>query len=74
MGLRHGVYCLGCRWVLVALLIVLGVVNLPWIAAPAAFVSVEKVARPGPTGNCVSSAAGPGLVVWGAWTIANGVI
>ncbi|MEE9281267.1 MAG: DUF2182 domain-containing protein, partial [Myxococcota bacterium] len=29
MGLHHGVYCLGCCWVLMALLFVLGVMNLP---------------------------------------------
>ncbi len=74
MGLKHGTYCLGCCWVLMALLFVLGVMNLLWIAALAAFVLVEKVVRPGPAGNAVSWAAGFGLVFWGAWTIVTGVI
>ena len=47
MGLRHGVYCLGCCWILMVLLFVLGVMNLVWIAALAAFVMLEKIAPKG---------------------------
>ena len=47
MGLRHGAFCLGCCWVLMALLFVLGVMNLLWIAAPAGFVLIEKIAPAG---------------------------
>ncbi|GIS95454.1 MAG: hypothetical protein CM1200mP22_26910 [Dehalococcoidia bacterium] len=43
MGLQHGKYCLGCCWILMALLFVLGVMNLVWIAALAAFVLLEKI-------------------------------
>jgi len=43
MGLRLGVYCVGCCWVLMALLFVGGVMNLVWIAAIAIFVLLEKV-------------------------------
>ena len=42
LGLHHGAYCLGCCWVLMALLFVGGVMNLLWIAALAAFVLLEK--------------------------------
>ena len=44
MGLRHGLSCLGCCWILMVLLFLLGVMNLLWIAALAGFVLVEKVA------------------------------
>jgi predicted metal-binding membrane protein len=40
MGIRHGLYCIGCCW----LLFVGGVVNILWIAALAALVAVEKLA------------------------------
>ena len=33
MGIRHGLYCLGCCWALMALLFVGGAMNLLWIAA-----------------------------------------
>jgi predicted metal-binding membrane protein len=43
MGLHHGLYCVGCCWVLMALLFVGGVMNLLWIALLALFVLLEKV-------------------------------
>jgi len=64
MGLRHGLFCLGCCWVLMALLFVGGVMNLAWIAALTAFVLVEKLA---PAGRSVSRASGIVLLAWAAW-------
>ena len=66
MGLQHGRYCLGCCWILMALLFVLGVMNLVWIAALAAFVLAEKVIPPGAN---VSKITGGLLVGWGAWAV-----
>ncbi len=66
MGLQHGKYCLGCCWILMALLFVLGVMNLVWIAALAAFVLAEKVI---PAGERVSKITGVLLVAWGAWAV-----
>jgi predicted metal-binding membrane protein len=43
MGVRHGLFCLGCCWALMALLFVSGVMSLPWVAALAAFVLLEKL-------------------------------
>jgi predicted metal-binding membrane protein len=43
MGLRHGAYCVGCCWALMALLFVAGVMNLAWVAAIALFVMAEKI-------------------------------
>lgn len=47
MGLHHGAYCVGCCWVLMALLFVGGVMNLFWVAIIAVFVLVEKSAGHG---------------------------
>jgi len=44
LGLAHGVYCLGCCWVLMLLLFVGGVMNLAWIAGLALLVMAEKLA------------------------------
>ena len=46
LGLAHGLYCLGCCWMLMLLLFVGGVMNLAWIAALAALVLAEKYAPP----------------------------
>jgi predicted metal-binding membrane protein len=43
MGLTHGAYCLGCFWVLMALLFAGGVMNLVWIAGLGIIVLIEKV-------------------------------
>jgi predicted metal-binding membrane protein len=43
VGLRHGLFCAGSCWILMALLFVVGVMNLAWIAALTLFVLVEKV-------------------------------
>ena len=62
MGLRHGLYCVGCCWVLMALLFVAGVMNLAWVALIAALVLVEKVV---PGGHRVGQAAGFALLAAG---------
>ncbi len=66
MGLSHGRYCLGCCWILMALLFVLGVMNLVWIAGLAAFVLAEKVI---PCGEKVSKITGVMLVAWGVYVV-----
>ena len=63
MGLRHGLYCLGCCWALMALLFVAGVMNILWVVAIAAAVLVEKVV---PHGDRVGRIAGLGLAATGA--------
>ena len=47
MGMRHGLYCLGCCWALMALLFVGGAMNLLWIAALSGLVAIEKLAPKG---------------------------
>jgi predicted metal-binding membrane protein len=43
MGIRHGLFCLGCCWALMLLLFVGGVMNLLWIAILTIFVLLEKI-------------------------------
>jgi predicted metal-binding membrane protein len=45
LGLRQGAYCVGCCWLLMVLLFVLGVMNLLWIAALTLLVLLEKILR-----------------------------
>src|SRR5439155_1158978 len=66
MGLRHGLFCLGCCWALMALLFVGGVMNLAWVAAIAGFVLVEKLV---PAGRVVSWLSGGALLAWGVWAL-----
>lgn len=63
MGVVHGAYCLGCCWVLMLLLFAVGVMNLAWVAALAAFVFIEKLL---PAGRLTSRFAGVALLALGA--------
>jgi predicted metal-binding membrane protein len=67
-GIGHGLYCLGCCWMLMALLFVGGVVNFVWIAGIALLVLIEKTV---PWGKRVSQVTGAVLVAWGAITLAT---
>ncbi len=43
MGFHHGAYCLGCCWGLMAVLFVVGTMNLLWMAVLSAVILLEKV-------------------------------
>lgn len=62
MGLHHGTLCVGCCWALMAVLFVLGVMNLWWIALVSAVVLVEKFIP----GDQFTRVLGTALVAWGA--------
>ena len=61
-GVRHGLFCLGCCWMLMALLFVGGLMSVTWIGAISLFVLMEKTI---PWGDWVSRLGGLLLVVWG---------
>lgn len=64
MGIKHGVFCLGCCWFLMALLFYGGVMNLIWIIGLALFVLAEKTV---PAGATLGRVTGVLLIAWGAW-------
>jgi predicted metal-binding membrane protein len=68
MGLRHGAFCVGCCWFLMALLFVAGVMNLLWVAVIALFVMAEKIV---PKGELLARIAGIALVIAGAAIVAH---
>jgi predicted metal-binding membrane protein len=70
MGLRHGCYCFGCCWFLMALLFVGGIMNLVWIAGIAVYVACEKLL---PLGRGLSRAAGGALIASGAIVLTRAI-
>lgn len=62
MGLQHGLVCVGCCWLLMALLFVGGVMNPYWVGGLALLVILEKVV---PRGELLGKIAGVALAVWG---------
>jgi predicted metal-binding membrane protein len=43
MGLRHGISCIGCCWLLMAVLFAVGIMNILWGAVITLFVVAEKI-------------------------------
>jgi predicted metal-binding membrane protein len=66
LGVRHGAYCVGCCWMLMALLFVGGVMNLIWIAMLTVVVLVEKLS---PAGATVGKLSGGLLIAWAVATL-----
>jgi predicted metal-binding membrane protein len=70
MGAHHGAYCVVCCWLLMALLFVLGVMNLLWIGVLTLFVLLEQA---GPRGPLLGRITGAGLILWGGWLVTFGL-
>src|SRR5215813_14376745 len=66
LGLRHGAYCVGCCWVLMALLFVGGVMNVLWIALLSLLILLEKLFR---FGRWIARAAGVVFLAAGVWML-----
>ena len=62
LGLLHGAYCVGCCWLLMALLFVAGVMNLALVAALTLLVAAEKLL---PYGRALARFGGVLLLVAG---------
>jgi predicted metal-binding membrane protein len=62
-GGRHGVYCVGCCWMLMALLIAFGAMQLAWMLVFAVLILMEKDA---PFGEQLARVTGGLLLVLGA--------
>lgn len=59
VGVYHGAYCLGCCWSLMIVMVVVGVMNLAWMAALALVILLEKTWR---YGKGLGVAFGVGLI------------
>jgi len=70
MGVRHGLYCLGCCWALFAVLTAVGMMSIAWMLSLTLVVFAEKVF---PFGVRISAAVGLALIVLGS-LIASGAL
>src|SRR5215212_2549739 len=43
LGLRQGLYCLGCCWAMMLLMFAVGVMNVVWMAALGTVMAIEKI-------------------------------
>ena len=70
MGLKHGLNCVGCCWLLMLLSFVLGVMNMVWMAIVTVFMLLEKTY---PGSQWVSRTSGVILIGWGLWVTAGAI-
>lgn len=70
MGASHGIYCVGCCWLLMLLPFAAGVMNLLWMGGLAVFLIVEKAV---PGGERAGRAFGAVLALGGAYVLIAGV-
>jgi len=61
LGAKQGLYCLGCCWAAMLLMVALGVMNILWMTVLAVVMTLEKLA----SGTRLSSAIGAGFIVIG---------
>ena len=62
MGRAHALYCLGCCWALMVVLVVAGAMSLAWVLLIAAIVAAEKLL---PRGEWIARTTGIVLVLLG---------
>jgi predicted metal-binding membrane protein len=66
MGIKHGAFCVGCCWLIMALLFVGGIMNLVWIAGLAVLVLAEKLVA---EGHALGRAAGAAMIAAGVYLL-----
>ena len=59
MGFHHGAYCLGCCWSLMAVMFVVGTMNLVWMGVLALVIFLEKIV---PRGVALGKGVGIALI------------
>ena len=69
LGLRQGLYCLGCCWAMMLLMFALGVMNVVWMAALGMVMTIEKLAST----TRLSRALGVAFIAVGAAFIVTSV-
>lgn len=62
LGLEQGIWCLGCCWALMLIMLAVGSMNVVWMAALTLFTFLEKTGA----GRVTTKAGGAIISVWGA--------
>jgi predicted metal-binding membrane protein len=68
LGGAHALYCIGCCWALMVILVAAGAMGLHWVLLIAALVAAEKLA---PGGFVIARIAGVALIVLGILVAIN---
>ncbi len=66
MGVRYAGWCVGCCWLVMAVLFVAGAMSFAWALVISLYVLAERLL---PLGRSFDRAAGALLAGWGAWMV-----
>ena len=61
LGIKQGLYCLGCCWAMMLVMLAVGVMNVAWMAGLAAVITIEKLQN----GRRFTQAVGVALIAIG---------
>jgi predicted metal-binding membrane protein len=67
LGVRQGLYCLGCCWAMMLVMFAVGVMNVAWMASLAAVMTIEKLQK----GRRLAHGVGVALIVVGTGIAAS---
>ena len=70
LGVKQGLYCLGCCWAMMLVMFAVGVMNVVWMAALGVIMTTEKIA----TTTRVSRAVGTVFIAIGLVFIVSSVV
>jgi predicted metal-binding membrane protein len=70
LGLRQGLYCLGCCWAMMLVMFAVGVMNIVWMAALGIVMALEKIG----TGKRFTYGVGAVLIVIGAAFVVTALV
>jgi len=70
LGLRQGLYCLGCCWAMMLVMFAVGVMNVIWMAALSAVMTIEKIGA----GKRLTYVIGAALITGGAAFIVSAFV
>jgi predicted metal-binding membrane protein len=70
LGLKQGLYCLGCCWAMMLAMFAVGVMNVIWMAALGIVMALEKIAK----GNRLTYVTGAALIALGTGFVLAGFV
>ncbi len=70
MGLRYAAWCVGCCWLVMAVLFVAGAMSFAWALGISAYVLAERLL---PLGRAFDRAVGAALAAWGVWLLGTAI-
>jgi predicted metal-binding membrane protein len=70
LGVRQGLYCLGCCWAMMLMMLAVGVMNVIWMAALGMLMTIEKLG----TGRRFSHLIGAALIAIGVAFVLSALV